>query len=98
MKEFIKIEVVYAKPDKQELIELELEENSTVLKAIERSGLLNNYPEIDLSKNKVGIFNKVVGLDTTLSMGDRVSIFRELILTPNEARLLRAKKLEDKNK
>ena len=98
MSETINVEVVYSKPEQQDLVELSLAVNATVKQAIDASGLLDKHPEIDLDINKVGIFKKLVSLDTTLKTGDRVSIFRELILSPNEARLLRAKKLKEKNK
>lgn len=78
------IEVVYALPEKQYLQRLTLPQGSNVEQAIERSGLLNLRSEIDLSKNKVGIFSRPVKLNDPLHDGDRVEIYRPLIADPRE--------------
>jgi len=83
----LKIEVVYALPDRQEVIRLQLASGSTVQQAIEQSGLLARYPEIDLIlKNKLGIFAKLVKLDTLLRDRDRIEIYRPLLADPKEVR------------
>jgi hypothetical protein len=61
-----------------------------VAEAIERSGIIERFPEIDLAKNKVGIFGKLAKLDKVLQPGDRVEIYRPLIADPKEARKKRA--------
>ena len=76
------IEVVYALPTKQHLASLQLPAGSTVRQAIEASGLLQKYPEIDLAKNKVGIFAKLSKLDATLRDYDRVEIYRPITCDP----------------
>lgn len=90
MKKTITIEVAYAKPDKQSLITLHVLEASTVQEAILHSGILEEFPEIDLTQNKVGIFSKITPLDTVLKHKDRIEIYRSLIADPKEARRIRA--------
>ena len=65
---------------------------STVLDAVQQSGILEKYKEIDLSKNKVGIHAKTVQLDNILEDMDRVEIYRELINKPIDARRQRAER------
>lgn len=84
------VEVVYALPAVQRLRQLRLPAGSTVREAITRSGLLEEFPEIDLTKNKVGVFGKVVKLDAPLRERDRVEIYRPLIADPKEVRRQRA--------
>ena len=86
----IAIEVVYAKPDEQVLEQLQLPTGSTVETAIQQSGLLTRFPEIDLASNKVGIFGKAAVLGAELRDGDRVEIYRPLIADPKAARKKRA--------
>ena len=90
MAEKIKVEVCYALADRQELVALQLPEGATVQQAIEASGLLGKYPEIDLTKNKVGIFAKLSKLDVALRDRDRLEIYRPLIADPKEVRKQRA--------
>lgn len=90
MTESIAVEVVYALPQRQELIHLKLPAGSTVQQAVEASGLMQKYPEIDLAKNKLGIFGKLSKLDTQLRDRDRVEIYRPLIADPKEVRKKRA--------
>ncbi len=90
MPESIAIEVVFALQQKQVLVQLKLPSGSTVLQAIEASGLKQKYPEIDLAKNKVGIFGKLSKLDAKLRDRDRVEIYRPLIADPKEVRKKRA--------
>jgi putative ubiquitin-RnfH superfamily antitoxin RatB of RatAB toxin-antitoxin module len=59
-------------------------EGATVQDAIERSGVLANHPGIDLCSQKVGVFGKVVALDTALQPGDRVEIYRPIICDPTQ--------------
>jgi len=86
------IEVSYANPTKQALLKCEISPRVTVKDAIEKSGILMQFPEIDLAQNAVGIFGKQVSLETPLIEGDRVEIYRQLMIDPKEARRLRAKK------
>ena len=90
MAETIAIEVVYALPEKQEVVAVHLPAGGTVAQAIEASGLLGKHPEIDLAKNKLGIFSKLAKQDTALRDRDRVEIYRPLIADPKEVRKQRA--------
>ena len=60
------VEVAYALPDKQSLVSLEVDEGTTIKEAIEASGVLDTYDQIDLTRDKVGIFSKFATLDTVL--------------------------------
>jgi putative ubiquitin-RnfH superfamily antitoxin RatB of RatAB toxin-antitoxin module len=86
----MKFEVAYGRMDEQALVTVESVTPLSVLQAIERSGILQHFPEIDLAAYKVGIFGKAAKLDTELSEGDRVEIYRPLIADPKEARKKRA--------
>ena len=86
------VEVAYALPDKQSLISLEVEEGTTIQEAIEVSGVLDTYDQIDLTRDKVGIFSKSATLDTVLREKDRVEIYRPLIADPKKVRKERAAK------
>lgn len=74
--------VAYADKFKQTWLKLDVPEGSTLREAVERSGLLERFPEIDLSVNKVGIFGKLSRLDTPLTDGDRVEIYRPITVDP----------------
>lgn len=80
------VEVAYALPDEQKIISLEVEKNSTIETVIDRSGILECYPEIDLMKQKVGIFGRVKKLTDKVVAHDRIEIYRGLITNPMEAR------------
>ena len=84
------VEVAYALADKQSLISLEVKEGTTLKEAIEASGILEIYNQIDLSKQQVGIFSKFASLDTVLREKDRVEIYRPLVADPKEVRKERA--------
>jgi hypothetical protein len=87
----IHVEIVYALRDSQKRVALDLEEGTTVQAAVERSGLLQEFPEIELgSRNKIGIWNKLAKVDTPLRDKDRVEIYRPLIADPKEVRRQRA--------
>ncbi|SMN11040.1 UPF0125 protein yfjF [uncultured Candidatus Thioglobus sp.] len=88
----IPIEVAYADAKKNWLISLLVEPGCTVEQGIEFSGILVQCPTIDLAINKVGVFSKIVDLDTLVTAGDRIEIYRPLIIEPKHARRLRAKK------
>lgn len=90
MAEKIKVEVIYALPEKQEFVSVQLDEGATVRQAIEASGLLAKYPEIDLAKNKLGVFAKLAKADAVVLDRDRVEIYRPLIADPKEVRKQRA--------
>lgn len=86
----ILIEVAYAASGQQKLMSVKLPAGSSVEEAIRKSGILAEFPEIDLATNKVGIFSKACKLDTVLRDKDRVEIYRPLIADPKEVRRQRA--------
>jgi len=86
------VEIAYALPDQQVLLELEVEGGTTAQQAIERSGILQRYPGIQLGRGRVGIFGRRVELDAPLRDGDRVEIYRPLVADPREARRRRVKR------
>jgi len=86
----IQVDVVYALANRQKVVKLALPEGATIQQAIERSGLLEEFPEIDLTKNKLGIWNKLAKADAALRDKDRVEIYRPLIADPKEVRRQRA--------
>ncbi|BCL70802.1 conserved hypothetical protein [Vibrio nigripulchritudo MADA3029] len=86
----IHVEVVYALPLEQRVITLAVEAEMTVKEIIEQSGVMDIYPEIDLAKNKVGVFSRNVKLDSTVMDKDRIEIYRPLLADPKEIRRKRA--------
>ena len=84
------VEVAYALPYKQSLISIEIKNGSTLKEAIEASGILETFEQIDLKKDRVGIFAKFATLDTILRDKDRVEIYRPLVADPKKARKERA--------
>lgn len=87
----MKVQVVYASKTKQRLLMLEVPEDCTLEKAIEFSGILTAFPEINLVKQPVGIFSKKAELSTLLQPGDRIEIYRPLTIDPMQKRRLLAK-------
>ncbi|HUW27825.1 MAG TPA: RnfH family protein [Sulfuriferula sp.] len=90
MSEKIMVEVAYAQPDMQVILPVSLTAGATALQAIEGSGILEKFPEIDLRQNKIGIFGKLTKPETALRDKDRVEIYRKLIADPKEVRRQRA--------
>ena len=88
----IQVQVCYARPERQILLELTLPAGSTLHQAINASGVLHQAPEIDVSIWRVGIYGKLKPLDTELGDHDRVEIYRPLIADPMESRRRRASK------
>ena len=86
----ITVEVAYALPNNQLIIPLQVAPETTAEQAITASGILQKFPEIDLSVNKVGLFGKLSKLETPLRHLDRVEIYRPLIADPKEVRKQRA--------
>ncbi len=88
--DMIHVEVVYALPHEQRVFNLIVNKHETVEEIIRRSGVLELYPEVDLSKNKVGVFSRNVKLDATVRDRDRIEIYRPLLADPKEIRRKRA--------
>ena len=91
MAETVQVEVVYALPQRQELVHVRLPEGATVRQAVEASGLLEKYPDIELDgRNKLGIYAKLAKADTVVRDRDRIEIYRPLIADPKAVRKKRA--------
>ena len=88
---FIDVEIVYGKTGAQ-VIRQKVAINATLRQAIEQSGILEMYREIDLDRNEVGIFSRKKGLHELVRAGDRIEIYQPLKVDPKEARRRRAKK------
>ncbi len=86
----INVEVAYALPDVQKIIPLQVSEGIELIEAIKQSGILEEFPEIDIENSKVGIFGKLKKANTALREGDRVEIYRKLIADPKQVRKERA--------
>jgi uncharacterized protein len=82
----IHVEVAYARPDRQVIIDVEVEAGCTIEQAVKQSGVLEQFEEIDLDKNKMGLFGKLSKKNAELKSGDRVEIYRPLIADPKEVR------------
>jgi hypothetical protein len=90
-KTIINIEVAYAAPGKQVLLDLSVPEGTTVAEGIEQSAIQDEFPEQIMDIKTVGIFSRKVPLDHVLREGDRIEIYRPLIADPKERRRQRAK-------
>ena len=90
--ELMVVEVAYATPTRQVVIALEVDVATTVAAAIYQSGILQEFPEIDLTVNAVGVFGDHARLEDQLQPGDRVEIYRVLRVAPMEARRRRVRR------
>jgi len=88
----LRIEVVYALPGGEDAVALELRPGATAADAVRASGVLERHPEIDLERHKIGVHGRAVAAHSALRDGDRVEVYRPLILEPKEARRRRAVK------
>jgi len=90
MENKISVEVAYAAVDTQVIYTITINKDSTIEEAIQASDVLDDFPEIDLKQNKVGIFSKLAKLSQLLNDKDRVEIYRQLIADPKAVRKQRA--------
>lgn len=97
----ITVEVAYARPERQRIVELQVKVGTTALEAVQLSGIVQEFPEIDLANANMGVFSKALDgktlplpQDYRLQERDRVEIYRPLLIDPKEARLARAAKLK----
>jgi len=88
------VEVAYAEPDQQVILKVNVPDDATAQTAIDASGILERFPDIDLEKQKIGIFSRLVTLNQRLQPRDRVEIYRPLLADPKAARRERAAKEE----
>jgi uncharacterized protein len=78
----MKVSVVYATPKRQAVLTIDLPDGATVQQALDKSGILGQFPEIDLTTQKVGIYNKVTALDVVVEDGARIEIYRPITCDP----------------
>ena len=78
----MQIGVAYSEPTQQIWLNIEVPDESNVKQAIERSGILKQFPDIDLSAQKVGVFGRLVKLEAALKPGDRIEIYRPITADP----------------
>lgn len=90
------VEVAYALPEKQLILELQVAEGTSVIEAARQSGITDKFDNIDLDNTKFGIFGKVVSGDQKLRAGERVEIYRPLIADPKEVRKARAARARER--
>ena len=81
-----RVEVVYAEPGHQTRVAVHVEPGTSAADVIEQSGVLKLHPEIDLAKNRIGIFSRLIKPGYAVAAGDRVEIYRPLKIDPREAR------------
>ena len=98
MSDLLNIEVVYALPERQTVLRLRVPAQTSVLAALEQSGIVQKHPEIDLSVNKFGIYSRPVKGSELLQDGDRIEIYRPLIADPKEMRKKRAEKAKEEGR
>lgn len=82
----MKVGVAYATPGRQTWLTLDVAEGATVREAIEQSGILKQFPEIDLETQRIGIFGKFTTLDATVADGARIEIYRPITCDPKTVR------------
>lgn len=92
------VEVAYALPNQQSLLTITVDSNSSVEQVVMQSGILQQYPQIDLTQQKVGIWSRPVKLSDSVKDGDRIEIYRPLIADPKDLRRRRAEKAKDEGR
>jgi putative ubiquitin-RnfH superfamily antitoxin RatB of RatAB toxin-antitoxin module len=98
MADVILVEVAFALPHKQALLSVSVPVDATVQDAIQQSGILRMFSEIDLTQNKVGVWSRPVRLTDSLKAGDRIEIYRPLIADPKDLRKRRADKAKEEGR
>lgn len=96
--EEITVEIAYALHDRQLIVTVNVPGKTSIEAAIKASNILTEFPEIDLTINKVGVFGKISQLDAPLRHKDRVEIYRPLTIDPKKARITRAENMQSLKK
>jgi len=86
----VRVQVAYARADRQVLLSVEAPADATLERVIRDSGILAQFPEIDLTQQAVGVYGVRAGLNDVVRDGDRIEIYRPLQVDPKEARRRRA--------
>jgi putative ubiquitin-RnfH superfamily antitoxin RatB of RatAB toxin-antitoxin module len=92
----INVEVAYALPDRQAIIEIEVSPGTTAIEAAHQSGIVGRFEDLDLENARLGIFGKIAATTQVLKAGDRVEIYRPLIVDPKEVRKARAARAKER--
>ena len=92
----IPVEVAYALPEKQAIVPLEVAAGTTALEAAEQSGIVERFEGLTLEGVKLGIFGKAVPATQVLAAGERVEIYRPLLIDPKEVRKVRAAEAKER--
>ena len=92
----IHVEVAYALPDKQAIVPLDVVAGTTALEAVEQSGIAEQFEGLSLEGVKLGIFGKAVPATQVLLAGERVEIYRPLLIDPKEVRKARAAEAKER--
>ncbi len=88
----ITVEVAYAATERQQVLQIRVPEGTTLIEAVKASGIVEQFPEIDLDTARLGIFGRVEHPERRLEAHDRVEIYRPLVTDPREARRRRARR------
>lgn len=86
----ITVEVVFALPERQELVQVTIEVGATVSDAIAKSGLARKFPQVRFDDLQTGIWGRIVPREQPLNDGDRVEFYRPLERDPRDARRILA--------
>ena len=98
MADLVEIELVYALPERQELLSFRVPDTTTVCQVVRLSGIESLFPEVDFDRCLVGIFGQRIQNpeERIVSPGDRVEIYRPLMVDPKESRRRRANVMKQK--
>jgi len=88
----LQVEVAYGNASQQIVLAIKVPVGASLAQAIQLSGILKHFPEIDLSRNPIGVFSIRQDLQTLVKAGDRIEIYRPLQVDPKQARMLRGAK------
>ena len=90
----ITVEVAYALPDRQAIVEVAVPEGTSLREAVKRSSIHEHFPEVDMDSADLGIFGKLERNpeQRVVRSGERIEIYRELLVDPKESRRRRAEK------
>ncbi|MCF2858280.1 RnfH family protein [Pseudoalteromonas sp. SMS1] len=94
----IKVDVVFALPDKATSLTVDVAEGTSAEQVVLQSGIMERCPEIDPTNLSLGIWNRTVKLHQVVKEGDRVEVYRPLIADPKEARRRRADRAKEEGR
>ncbi|PIE45629.1 MAG: RnfH family protein [Gammaproteobacteria bacterium] len=92
----ITVEVAYATPERQKIITCRVVPNTSLIDAVRQSGIVDLFPELDVDSSDFGIWSKIKPAKTIVQNGDRIEIYRPLLIDPKESRRRRAQKRQTK--